>query len=168
MYLYAEQYVSYFNSSSWSVMSYFKINPMKQQCCCSTARFAVTGSFSLTALLLETGISRQHASLPSPTPSMCQNSLWGSSFQTSSVFHLGTAVESLQMQMLPERKRCYPERVEGHCSQEAMLVQCNDMAPPAFGEPPESTTLPTTKECEASSIWEKVEVRRVSHWKHFS
>lgn len=36
-----------------------------------------------------------------------------------------------------------------------MLVQCGDMAPPAFGEPPESTSLPTTKECEASSVWEK-------------
>lgn len=58
MYLYAEPYVSYFNSSSWRIMSYFKINPMKQQCCCSTARFAVTGSFSFTALLLETGISK--------------------------------------------------------------------------------------------------------------
>lgn len=39
-----------------------------------------------------------------------------------------------------------------------MLVQCGDMAPPAFGEPPESTTLPTTKECEASSIWGKKRV----------
>lgn len=43
-----------------------------------------------------------------------------------------------------------------------MLVQRSDMAQPAFGEPPESTTLPTTKECEASSIWEKVEDRGAS------
>lgn len=42
-----------------------------------------------------------------------------------------------------------------------MLVQWGDIAPPAFGKPPESTTLPTTKECEASSIWEKVEERGV-------
>lgn len=30
--------------------------------------------------------------------------------QTASVFHLGSAIESLQMQMLPERKMCNPER----------------------------------------------------------
>ena len=71
------------------------------------------------------------------------------------MFHLGPAIESLQMQMLPKRKRCKAERTcagskRGHCSQEAVLVQLGDMAPPAFGEPPESTTLPTTKECEAS------------------
>lgn len=49
-----------------------------------------------------------------------------------------------------------------------MLVQCGDMAPPAFGDPPESTTLPTTEECEASSIWarERAEERAVRQGNH--
>lgn len=50
---------------------------------------------------------------------------------------------------------------EGHCSLEAVFVLCSHMAPPAFGEVPESTDLPTTKECEASSMWGKVMEREV-------
>ncbi|TNN64442.1 hypothetical protein EYF80_025392 [Liparis tanakae] len=80
-------------------------------------------------------------------------------FHSQTAFHLGFAIESLQMQMPPERKRCNPERTkhcqqEGHCSQEAVLVQRRDMAPPEFGGLPEETILPPTVECEASSIWD--------------
>lgn len=73
------------------------------------------------------------------------------------VFHLerASAIDSLQMQMLPERLRAgwNPGRTGaasqwGHCSQEAVLVQCCDMAPLALGEAPESTVLPRTEECE--------------------
>lgn len=91
--------------------------------------------------------------------------------ERATVFHLGSAIDSLQMQMLPERHaagekevepredwRCQPE---GHCSQETVLVQCCDMAPLALGGPPESTALPTTKECEAFT-WERVQEKEVS------
>lgn len=100
--------------------------------------------------------------------------------QTASVFHLGSAIESLQMQMLPERERdreregkrerCGEDehwQEGGHCSQDAVLVQCSDMAPPASGEPPVSTTLPTTEECEASSIWTQEEPVGVKSFKRF-
>ncbi|CAB1435046.1 unnamed protein product [Pleuronectes platessa] len=44
----------------------------------------------------------------------------------------------------------------------AVFVQCGVVAPPAFGEAPTSTALPTTEECEASSTWEEVEERGAS------
>lgn len=112
MYLTAEPYVPCFYSRSWIVMSYFKINPVTQQCCCSAARLLWLAAFPSLLSLLQTGISKDSMHLH-PVPlylSICQSSLWGSSIQTSSVFHLGTAVESLQMQMLPERKRSNPGR----------------------------------------------------------
>lgn len=98
-------------------MSHFKINPITQQHCCSTARIPVTGSLSLTAFFLGNwNQSRQHVSWPSLALSICQSSLWGSSIHRQPQCFIWAQLSShyrckcCLRDMPPERKRCNPER----------------------------------------------------------
>lgn len=138
----------------------------------STASLAMTGSFFPSPLsFLETGIGKDSMHLHRvPLCLSARAACGGVPFTDSHSVSSGLCYRVITDANAARETCCQRERGAtqrgvalpvrgGHCSQEAVHVQCGDMAPPAFGEPPESTTLPTTKECEASSIWEREQRR---------
>lgn len=67
--------------------------------------------------------------------------------QTATVFHLGSAIESLQMQMLPERKRCNTERTRAAkrrviVSSRLCLFSVVTWHHQHFGDPLQTRSLP--------------------------